>query len=358
MLPDRRGFSIVGVIVAAGMLGGLALFLANITREQHVTQRKAETGVEITALHRKILSVLYDGEACTVTLGPDSFLPLGTSTRSLTQLKNKAGTAVVETGVEVNNLLEVESITLKNARGSTGLTREVDMEFVIKKTSKAITGYDKHVKTYPLTVELKSLPNTIARCHHTLDAKEEGIKEAMCIGLGGAFAAASGSVPSTCSLDALFAQYCISMGGTPYPGTPVGTCDIASVYVDVSGDTMTGALKVTRLTGTELNISGNISAGGRVSAGGGIPSPTPTAPVGANCIVQRGVVSFRYPSATCSSYTESRMINEYKRAFQNMPTRYCPLPYTKMEPPFEYSCTGLARFGGGSYHVLKYRCCQ
>ena len=91
MLPDRRGFSIVGVIVAAGMLGGLALFLANITREQHVTQRKAETGVEITALQRKILSVLYDGEACTATLGPDSFLPLGSSTRSLTQLKNKAG---------------------------------------------------------------------------------------------------------------------------------------------------------------------------------------------------------------------------------------------------------------------------
>ena len=253
-------------------------------------------------------------------------------------MKNKAGTAVVETGVEVNNLLEVESITLKNARGSTGLTREVDMEFVIKKTSKAITGYDKHVKTYPLTVELKSLPNTVARCHHTLDAKEEGIKEAMCIGLGGAFAAASGSVPSTCSLaelfkkdcentggtwdagtqtcsivnlfrkncedmggtwdgskcsvDGLFSQYCTGLGGTPTPGSPIGTCDIASVYVDVAGDTMTGTLSGRGFSCTDLSCTGNIGAGGNVTA--------------ANKVIAGGAVTPVTPLATCPTGYDTR----------------------------------------------------
>ena len=29
-----RGFSIVGVLIASGMMGGLALYLANISRQQ------------------------------------------------------------------------------------------------------------------------------------------------------------------------------------------------------------------------------------------------------------------------------------------------------------------------------------
>ena len=326
---NRRGFSITGVIVAAGMMGGLALFLANLSKQQHVTQKKAETGVEITGLHQKILSVLYDGEACTASLGVDSFIPIaGTNqTRGLNQLKNKAGTVVVEAGKKINRLLEVESITLKNTRGNTGMTREVDMEFVIKKTSKAITGYEKVVKTFPLTVELKTLPNVLARCHHTLDAKEEGIKESMCVGLGGTFTAHSGSVPSSCSTVELFrkdcmdmqgiwdatakkcsvdnlykkfceetggtytdapvmkcdmndvyAAFCTSLQGTYAPGSPMGTCNVQDVYVDVAGDTMTGTLSGTMFSGTGVNMSGNISAGGTVSAGGSPPTSTPVTP--------------------------------------------------------------------------------
>ena len=33
----REGFSITGVIMAAGMMGGLALFLADMTKKQHVS---------------------------------------------------------------------------------------------------------------------------------------------------------------------------------------------------------------------------------------------------------------------------------------------------------------------------------
>ena len=73
----NKGFSIVGVLIAAGMMGGLALFLADMTRRQHTTQRQAETGTEITQLQHKILSVFYDGDSCPQTMvlpSPDNKL--------------------------------------------------------------------------------------------------------------------------------------------------------------------------------------------------------------------------------------------------------------------------------------------
>ena len=281
----NKGFSVVGVIVAAGMMGGLALFLADLTKQQQVSQRKAETGVELTGLYHKINSVLYDGESCTVTLGIGSSIPMsGTNqTRTITQLKNKAGTVVVRqgSGGDINRMLRVESIVLKNVRGNTGMTREADMEFVIKRLGAANKGHTT-VKKFPLTIELQSLPNTMARCHHTLDAKEEGIKEAMCMGLGGTFVASSGSVPSKCSMDVVFRRFCVSLQGTYTPGTPIGTCNIADKYVDTAGDVMTGPLRApsgSRFEGNlqcqNISCSGSITAGGSVTAGGGVPAPLP-----------------------------------------------------------------------------------
>ena len=272
----NKGFSIVGVIVAAGMMGGLALFLANLTKNQQVAQKKAETGVELTGLHQKILSVLYDGEACTKTLGTGTHIPISGTTQTLpvTQLKNKAGTVVVQTGAsgDVNRMLRVESITLKNVKGNIGLTREADMEFVIKRLGVANAGHTT-VKTFPLTIELSALPNVMARCHHTLDAKEEGIKEAMCIGLGGNFIASSGSVPSRCAMDAVYRSFCTSLQGTytVVSGSPVGTCNIKDTYVDTAGDNMTGPLRAPSGSRFDGNlICQNISCAGSITAGGSI----------------------------------------------------------------------------------------
>ena len=296
----QRGFSMVGVLVAAGMAGGLALYMANITKMQHVSQKKAETGAELTGLQHKILSTLYDGEACTKSLGPGSFLPLPgtTQTRSLTQLKNKEGTVVVQTGSggDVNRMLRVESMTIKDVRGNVGLTREAVLEVTIKRLGEANKGHTT-VKKFPITVELQSTPNIIARCHHTLDAKEEGIKESMCLGLGGSFTEASGGTPSSCSLtgllDGLHRKFCEQMGGN-YSSYPNMRCDISHLYVDIGGDVMTGPLMMpsgSRIQGSfncvNLTCSGTGSFGGRVSSGGtpgpSTPAPPPGPPPVFNC---------------------------------------------------------------------------
>ena len=343
MSVDNKGFSVIGVIVAAGMLGGLALYLATLSKKQYTTQRKAETGVEITGLHHKILTVLYDGEACTETLGVGNSL----TGMTLTNLKNKDGQVVVQTGAagRINRSLEVESMVIDNVRGGTE-TKEADLVVTIKKLGVANVGEVKKVKKFPITVEVDSSGN-VARCHLALDSKEHGIKTRMCLEMGGEMVPiTSGSVITRCSIDNLYQKFCEETGGnyTPAPamkcdlspiletfctgmgaswsggvcsanpileafctslgGTPSGDqCDIASVYVDVAGDSITGPFNCTNLVCT-----GNISAGGTVTVSGAStpvattcgPGQTGTPP---NCVAsacgpgQTGTP----PNCTCAS---------------------------------------------------------
>ena len=53
---NNHGLSLTGVLVAAGMAGGLALLLAQLSRQQMVEQKRAETGVEVTGLHNWLLT--------------------------------------------------------------------------------------------------------------------------------------------------------------------------------------------------------------------------------------------------------------------------------------------------------------
>ena len=327
-----RGFSIVGVLVAAGMMGGLALYLANIARQQHVTQKKAETGTEITQLQHKILSVFYDGDACTKTLvlpAPDNRLANG---RVIDELKNRQGTVVVKKGVPINRLLQVEQMVIRNAQ-TTGKTREADIEITMKKLGVANAGVTT-VKTFKITAEMESATsNVISRCHHTLDAKEHGIKSRMCTEMGGEMVCPNGQAPTlvsgvptcpggvditrcsianlfgwfcnrvggnwdssakNCALDALFErehrQFCENMNGIYNSATE--KCEISHLYVDAAGDTVTGPLKLDGCSLSSGNLScngdisaANVSASGKVSAGGPATSgtPAPVTPVTANC---------------------------------------------------------------------------
>ena len=294
---NNRGFSIMGAIVAAGMMGGLALFLVKMTNQQQSEQKKAETRTELSAIHQKILTVLHDGQSCTETLGRGAILADGDR---IPKLKNREGEVVLEEGKAYNRLLKVESMKIKKIHGSGAKTRELDIEIIFKRKGKANSGYDKVAKTFSITVELATVtPSmTLARCHHALDAKEQGLKERMCVDMGGEMVSIPGTAITRCSVDNLHRKFCENMGGS-YTVAPAmrcnvspilsklcislggswnGTaCDIASVYANVVGDTMTGNLNTQNISCTSINCPAhNISAKGEViaqgSVGDGVPS--------------------------------------------------------------------------------------
>ena len=305
---NNRGFSIIGVIVAAGMLGGLVLVLAKLTRQQHVSQKKSETMAELTVLHQKVLSVFYDGESCTKTLGPGAILRVGDK---ISQLKNREGSVVLEEGKTYNRLLKVVSMKILAIQGSVAKTRELDIEIIFEKQGAANTGYNKVTKVFSITVELSAVtPSmTLDRCHHTLDGKEQGIKEQMCTDMGGVMVPIPGTAITRCSVDNLYQKFCQNMGGdyTTAPdmecsvapilqklcdslgGTWDGTdCDIASVYANVTGDTMLGDFHTKNVSCIHLNCPNqNVHADGEVSAEGGNIPGMPTSDEIAAFLVER-----------------------------------------------------------------------
>ena len=199
ILKNGEGMSLVGVLVAAGMMGGLALFLANMAKQQHVAQKRADTGVAMTALHQTVLSVLNDGESCTETLRgigmggvPSSGTPLAGG------LKNRSGKAVVKSGKN-GNLLEV-GFTLKNPNIPSGTgprTGNAEIEMVVKKLSSAVVMGKTVTETIPLIVEVDGSGNLV-NCRSTLDSKALAIKldakREMCASIGGVWTSPNCSI--------------------------------------------------------------------------------------------------------------------------------------------------------------------
>ena len=178
---SHRGFSVMSVIVAAGLMGGLALMLVQMTKQQHQTQKKAETGVEITALQQRILRTLYDDKACVNSIGAGRALPSG-GTITVNAIKSKNNQDVVVTGgIYGNRLVKIESMTIEvDSFGSGSTQAQAELAVVMGRENRAYTGQKTLTKTFPLTLELDGA-GKLAGCVSNAGAVTQGV----CTSLGG-----------------------------------------------------------------------------------------------------------------------------------------------------------------------------
>ena len=184
MSKGNKGFSIMGAMVAAGMMGGLALLLAQLTKEQVATQKKAETGVEIVSISQRILRVLYDGSACLNTLGTGT--PIATGTIPVNSIQDKNNRALFTVGQTYRNrLVKIASINLKVADASGGQAEAV-LQVEMSRESSAFSGQKLVTKSFPLTLELDTSDNLTACTPQT--AMVEPVLQSMCGIYGGSTA--------------------------------------------------------------------------------------------------------------------------------------------------------------------------
>ena len=205
-----KGYSILGTIMAMGMMGALSIILTHLTKQQTIIQKKTEIYFELNRLSNKVLRSLYDGDGCMETLEKGEDIIDG---RNLSAIKNKKGKAVLETNqVYGNRLLEIENISIANVR-IVGTSGQLDLQVVFKKLGASVKGYNKTIQSYPLTVEVDSL-RRLTKCHYDYGDIFIVTAKGVCESLGGVF----DPVTQQCALESLIVDMqlkaCSNMGST------------------------------------------------------------------------------------------------------------------------------------------------
>ena len=188
-----KGISLVGALAAAGILGGLAMVFAQLTKQQMQAQKRAETGVEIVALSQRVVRTLYDGKACINTLGagkniaPGAFFDLDAIKNKDDQIVYQALTADPNAPSYGNRLLKVASLKLvvnTNPNPIPGDQAGAMLEVTLQKISSAYTGQIETVKKFPVTLELDTAKKLVG-CVSDISAVADPVKEAICKEIGG-----------------------------------------------------------------------------------------------------------------------------------------------------------------------------
>ena len=207
-----RGFSMIGILMAMGMTGALALVLAEMSKQQFQMAKKSESNVELSAVSQNIRRLIYDGAACIQTIGVGTVFADGGSAISINAIKNKVGVdSIVRGSTYGNGLIRIHRLFFKDivVTGTTTKTAEINLQVIFKKTSRGITGPNKVVRKYPLSVELDAA-NGAVRCHSELGAAIATAKKQLCNNLQGALGQTQNydAVNDVCPLPGKFSQQC------------------------------------------------------------------------------------------------------------------------------------------------------
>ena len=175
LLANALGFSLAGALAAGGLMGGLALVLAELSKQQVRLEKRGESDLEIDILSQQIRRLLDGGDSCLATIQGNTFTNGGTITI------NHVGNTL-----RANNTYGLAKIVSLNLRdiAISGTTAEFNLQVTFEKTSRAVTGYKRTVRTFPLSAELGTGAQP-TRCLSTLRDAIDLAKDQLCTFLGG-----------------------------------------------------------------------------------------------------------------------------------------------------------------------------
>ncbi len=194
----QGGFTLVQVLVAAAIIGGLSVTLMNIMRQQAVVQKMAEINHEETALLQQISRTLLNANACKFTIGDGQPVQNG---RSLIAIKNRNNTDIFKTtgplseygGRVENKLLKILSFTLEvptgalvTLSGTTDQVGQIDLKVRWERKSPLIQGNKTPSRKIPLSVKTTSADGLI-ECYSATENAVDTARQKACEQMGGSY---------------------------------------------------------------------------------------------------------------------------------------------------------------------------
>ncbi len=255
-LKNNKGFSLVEVLIASGILGAMGLYLASFSKQAITMEKKSETSFEINSISSLITQSLLNKDSCLYTLGDGSVITNG---KKISVIKNRKGDDIFNTSTKYgNNSVSINDIEVVdvNASGAPGENKygEIKLQVTFLRTSKLIQGSKTTRRSFPVSVELDA-SNKLVSCFSSTENSVVTAKEEACNNIGGIF----DKTTDKCDLK-------------PYHSGEIGSDNVAvssnylfgyhqdvlnSNFVNVEGDTMTGKLIVENDVQTKTQICVN-----------------------------------------------------------------------------------------------------
>ena len=182
VLDSQAGISMVQVMIAAAMMGGLALVMGKLGKNQSKMARGARESTDINTLHANLEKILLNSNSCKATISQIPTLPDDSST-TITEIRSRIddhpSTPTVvkyKTGRDNNiGTIYIEAIQVTRTN-----INDIRLNFIIKKLSEGKRA-SYGGKTINKTIDLfgKFVGNTPVGCYSQMDnAVSTAVKEA------------------------------------------------------------------------------------------------------------------------------------------------------------------------------------
>lgn len=183
---NDQGFTLVEIVIAAGLLGALSLGVMSQIKHMAKGQATSEVKMEELEMRRIIATTLSDKTACQNTF-------LGTSIGSaLTQIKNVSGGVMYQVGntygnnaVKITDMRTVDLGVLQNG------TRVINLILGIEKAKKIVSSNTKNI-TIQLNVKALGASSPITECYADTEAMINSATQNACTSIGGVWSALNG----------------------------------------------------------------------------------------------------------------------------------------------------------------------
>ena len=178
MFKNNKGFSLVQVMVAAGMMGGIALGVMQLSKQMQTTTVKGETSIEENQLINHISTILLDANSCMETFKGLSFRD---PVESIKRVKsNGESIEVYRTGkIYGNRTLQIDRMTLSGKKG------EEYLDLKIKRIKAAYQG-PKNVKKR-IALKLVIEEGKVKNCFSELSNVTENSIKKSCESIGAVY---------------------------------------------------------------------------------------------------------------------------------------------------------------------------
>lgn len=175
---NSKGFSLLQVLIAAGLTAGLALTMMRMGQNQSMMQRKATEDLDTNQFYQNVQKHLLDSDACRETLSSASGLHNEGDSAEIASIKDKAGNVIYN---KVDKLpspsIKINSLRVLREKGE-----NIKLEMYVEKVREGKSfGANKILRKIDLIAKFQG--GNIIKCYSQLDNAVVTAKKEMCLDL-------------------------------------------------------------------------------------------------------------------------------------------------------------------------------